>query len=369
MKRLPESFPQNWRPTWRAPLARGGLGGIAATQTHVFFGDRDVDDFHDVFRCLDASSGETKWEIHRLAIGALDYGNSPRATPLVWNDHVFFAGAHGHLLCVAIADGSVLWERHFGDDFPLDEELPWGYCGSPLLADGKLIVAPGNPNASVIACDPKTGNTLWETPGFGPSYGSLMVSELGGREQIVGHDAKTLGGWDLKTGERLWTVTPKRDGDFNVPTPVIHQGRLIVSTENNALRMFSFKEDGTIHQEPIAIYNRLRTDMSSPVVIGDRLYCAKNLLFCLQIKSDGFNELWRVRDRAIGDYASIIGSAERVLVIGKGQLLLLRSDGDQRVIDHYNLPDEPGVEIYSHPAVVGNRIYLRGKNGVVAYDF
>ena len=71
---------------WEFPLVKAGLGGIAATHKYVLFGDRDLDDFHDVFRCLDAGSGEVLWEVKQLAIGTLDYGNSPRATPLIVGD-------------------------------------------------------------------------------------------------------------------------------------------------------------------------------------------------------------------------------------------------------------------------------------------
>ena len=44
------------------------------------------------------------------------------------------------------------------------------------------------------------------------------------------------GGWDARTGRRLWTLVPPHSGDFNVPTPLVHEGRLMVATENNGAR-------------------------------------------------------------------------------------------------------------------------------------
>jgi hypothetical protein len=97
---------------WELSLARAGLGGIAATEKFVIFGDRDVDDFHDVFRCLDAETGEQLWQVERLAIGSLDYGNSPRTTPLIAdNGRVYCLGAHGDLLCLNLTDGDVISNR------------------------------------------------------------------------------------------------------------------------------------------------------------------------------------------------------------------------------------------------------------------
>jgi outer membrane protein assembly factor BamB len=344
------------------PLAHAGLGGIAATKQYVVFGDRDLDDFHDVFRCVDAQTGEPRWAVKRLAIASLDYGNTPRATPLIDGDRVYCLGALGNLLCVRLGDGHVLWERAFRDELPLVEPLPWGYCGSPLLVDGKLVLAPGNADASLIALDPMTGETLWKTPGAPPSYGSLTVGRLGGREQIVGHDAETIGGWDVETGRRLWTLRPESPGDFNVPTPLIHDGDLIVVTENNATRRFEFDADGKIRSEPVAVNDRLRSDMSTPVLVGDYLFCVKDFLFCLNLR-DGLAEQWRLRDQAIGDYGAILASPKRLLVIGKGELLLLGVDGEKRILARQRVFDQR-VNLYSYPALVDDRLYIRGESGL-----
>ena len=292
---LPTTLAEQPNKLWEKPLAHAGLGGIAATDRYVVFGDRDLDDFQDVFCCLDVESGETVWEVQRLAINALDYGNTPRATPLIDGERVYCQGAHGHLLCIRLEDGHVVWEKNFRDDFPLRDELPWGYCGSPLLVDGKLIVAPGAATASLIALDRETGEIEWKAPGRPPSYGSLTVGALGGVKQIVGHDAATIGGWDIETGKRLWMVTPDAPGDFNVPTPLVHDGQLIITTENNGTRSFAFDRSGRIVAEPVAVNARLRPDMSTPVVVGNRLFCVKDFLFCLDL-NDNLAEQWLSQD-------------------------------------------------------------------------
>lgn len=344
------------------PLAHAGLGGIAATESHVVFGDRDLDDFHDVVRCLDAENGNTLWTVERLAIAALDYGNTPRATPLIVGPHVYFLGAHGHLLCIRLTDGEVIWERNFRDQFPLREPLPWGYCGSPLIVAGKLIVAPGADDASLIALDPMTGELLWQSPGGKPAYGSLTAGEFGDVQQIVGHDAETLGGWDVESGKRMWTVQPDAPGDFNVPTPLMYHGDLVVSTENNATRRFEFGIGGHIHPQPVAVNRKLRSDMSTPVVVGQHLFCVKDFLFCLDLDSQ-LDEQWRIRDRALGDYAAIIASPQRLLVIGKGELLLLPADGKKLILARQRV-FEQSVNLYSHPALVGDQLFIRGESAL-----
>jgi outer membrane protein assembly factor BamB len=340
-------------------MPRVALGGLAVVGDRIYFGDRDVEDFHDVYRCLDADSGELVWEVKRVALASLDYGNSPRATPLVWNGRVYFQGALGHFLCLDARDGELIWEKNFRFDYPIDVKLPWGYCASPLICDGKLFVAPGAADASVVALDAMTGRTIWQAPGRPPGYGSFIVGDFGGTQQIVGHDATTLGGWDAETGKRLWSVTPEYEGDFNVPTPVAWKDRLVVSTENNGCRVYSFKSNGVIKDTPIAEYKRLRNDMSTPVVVGDSLFCLKNLLFCLDL-SDGLNHQLRLRDKVFGDYAAMAASETHLLIAAKGELILMTTGDNSRIVSRLRIFDE-SVELFSHFALAGDRLYIRGE--------
>src|SRR5438128_8768660 len=112
-------------------------------------------------------------------------------------------------------DGHELWQIDVTSEFGLQARLAWGLCGSPLLADGKVLLYPGGPQAALVALNPDTGKPIWKTPGRPPSYGSLIVGVLGGVRQVIGHDETMLCGWELATGKRLWEVKPGIPGDFN----------------------------------------------------------------------------------------------------------------------------------------------------------
>ena len=87
-------------------MTGAGLSGVAATQQYVVVADRDPLDHFDVFRCLDAQSGQQLWQIQYAAPGNLDYGNSPRATPVIRDGLVYLLGAFGDLHCVTLAVSS-----------------------------------------------------------------------------------------------------------------------------------------------------------------------------------------------------------------------------------------------------------------------
>ena len=148
--------------------------------------DRDAGDRSDVFRCLGAADGRERWVIRYPAPGRLDYGSSPRATPLIYDGRVYLYGAFGTLTCVEIEFGRIVWRRELQREFPSSEELPWGLASSPLVIDGRLIVLPGGSRATLVALDPVSGKTLWQSPGDGPAFASLVPAVFGGRKQLIG---------------------------------------------------------------------------------------------------------------------------------------------------------------------------------------
>jgi ABC-type phosphate/phosphonate transport system substrate-binding protein len=193
---LPETLPATKRVRWKQTLFSAGLGGVAVAGDRVIVGDRDSTDTADVFHGLDRATGKRVWTVEYPARGRLDYGNSPRATPLIEGDRAYLLGAFGHLQCVSVADGTILWQRHLRDDFAVSDALVWGVCSSPLVTDGLLIVNPGAPDAALVALDPATGDERWRVPGGPAAFASLIVVEREGRRQLVGFDKLSCGGWD-----------------------------------------------------------------------------------------------------------------------------------------------------------------------------
>lgn len=348
-------------------MSNGALAGVAATRDLVIVADRDPADRVDIFRCFNADGSE-RWTVRYPAPGELDYGNSPRATPLIHGDLAYLSGAQGHFHAVNLSDGKIRWKKHFQRDFGGPSKLSWGFCSSPLIVDGRLILQPGGPAASLVALNPDTGVVLWKTPGRPPGHSSFVFAMLGGRKQLIGYDDESLGGWDCTDGKRLWSLKPRVPGDFNVPTPMVWGEKLVVSTENNGTRIYPFDDQGSIAAKPEAIHDNLRPDCHSPVLIDGRLFGVANGLFCLGADQK-LDELWRSRDREFREYVSLIASDERVLATTlNGQLILFKVDSDrfEKLAEMQLLEGEAGL--YSHPAIVGSRLYVRGTRALVCLE-
>lgn len=365
--RLPSRLPTTARCLWKKAAVTGGLAGLSVSGGRLILAERDFAEEHDVYRCLDTANGELLWRVEFPAAGKLDYGQFPRATPVIHEGRAFLLGAFGDLRCVNITNGKQIWKRQLPREFKA--ELPtWGMCSTPLVVDDVLIVNPGGAKASVAALDCATGRTRWTTPGSPAAYASFICGEFGGRRQIVGYDQHSLGGWDVKTGARLWQLVPPMDGDFNVPTPIAVSGGVLVATENNGARLYRFDDAGRIMAKPAGEFTGLAPDTVTPVATCGRVFGALPGLHCLDAQNH-LQPVWHRDDDDLGDYATLIADDERVLVATvRGELLLLDARVNECTIISRLRLFEDDAEMYSHPALVGTRIYARAGANVFCVD-
>ena len=121
----------------------------------------------EIVEALDAASGKTKWQRKNPSrfTDPFGYNNGPRCTPLLTSNRCYTFGAEGKLQCLDLATGGLVWQRDTSKDWNVPEAF-FGVGSTPILEDGKLIVmVGGQPDAGVVALDPVTGKTIWESVG------------------------------------------------------------------------------------------------------------------------------------------------------------------------------------------------------------
>jgi hypothetical protein len=366
---LPTRLPNaKWDPLWKKRTTNSGVGGIAASTDYVVFSDRDTKDGYDVWRCQKLTDGADVWTLRYPAPGELDYGNSPRATPTLTDNHAYLLGAMGDLHCVELATGKVVWKRQLLKEFQVTEKQVWGFAASPILVDNLLIVNPGAKQASLVALDPSTGKTVWQTPGEPAAFASFILRKSGTHTQLIGYDKLSLGGWNPTTGTRLWSCIPPDGDDFNVPTPILWRDQLLVSTENNGTRLYAFDDKQQLVTKPTAHNKDLAPDTHTPVLVGDRLYGVWHDLLCLDT-TQGLREVSKFSDPVCKHYATLIASTERLLLVTQfGELLLFDiTQPELKLLDRIKLTTEE-VDVYAHPAIVGQRLVIRIDRELRCYE-
>lgn len=365
---MPEKLDGDPPIAWRQPLTSHGLGGLAADHRMVIVSGRDPLDQNDFYQALAADSGKRLWHLRLPAAGQLDYGNAPRATPLIAGEQVYLLGAFGNLLCVSARTGQIQWQRNLALDYP--GELPtWGFCGTPLLIEDTLVLQTNCPTANLIGLNPQDGSELWRNAGQGLSYSSMIaVPNANATTTIVGYDAVSLGGWDPASGRRLWTFRPEHQGDFNVPTPIFHKDQLWLSTENNGTRRYELQDSTKAPQLVATDDQLLRPDTHSPVLSENRLLGVWNGLHCLDAET--LKSIWSSELDCYQGYASIIANSDRALIWTQfGDLILVSiSSGEYQELGRWQLTDGR-VETHAHPAIAGQRLFLRVGKEIVCLQW
>lgn len=352
---------------WRKKLASQGLGGVAATDSVVILSDKSGDETRDIWLCLNASDGRTIWELRYPAQGKMDFTNAPRATPVVCGEQVYLLGAFGHLFCVRLADGQVHWKCDLHADY--QGKLPtWGFCATPLIVEDRVIVNGGSRGAFLVALDRHTGKLAWKTPGEQIAYGQFLLAEIAGRPQIIGCDYLSMGGWDARTGKRIWALKHPQKSEFSVPTPILVGDKVLFVDENNGARLYTFDRDGIIKPGPVAHNPDLNPQITSPVAIDGKVWVTTGSgLYCADAARK-LTVVWKDESGTFPDFVNLLAGNQRVLVLGKDGLLALLPAAPAvgarpELLELFGRGNK--VEVWSHPAPVGDRLYLRTDSEIV----
>jgi outer membrane protein assembly factor BamB len=240
---------------WRSPVA-GGYAGPAVAQGKVFItdlvtqGDVKTSNFErqaspgkERVLCLDVESGDQLWKYEYPVEYSISYPAGPRCTPVVEEERVYTLGAEGHLACLNVNSGAVIWERDLKSDYNTQSAL-WGYAGHPLLDGDKLLCIVGGQGSHAVAFDKRTGNELWRY-GSAPEQGyspPKIITAAGVRQLILMSPAK-LAAVDPETGSELWTADYEATSGSIIMTPVQVDEYLYVGGYSNRNLLLKLAQD------------------------------------------------------------------------------------------------------------------------------
>ncbi len=359
---IPQALPAE-KPTWTAEMLGNCHAGIAAADGKIFVPDYGQQT--DALYCFDAATGRKIWTYSTPNAEEMDYNAGPRVTPLVHDKKVYLLDAFGKLVCLKVADGKKLWSVDLVSTY--QAAVPeWGFSGSPLIVDGKLIVPVGGKDAALVALDPQTGKTIWKGKGFGLGYASPVVASLGGVRQVVAYDEVSLGGWDVKTGRRLWSLEPEEEWEYSVPSPLVVDGK-IFTLHNQWAQLFAFDDKGKIKTNPLAYNEDVYTEMDTGVLYNGKVLAPGGGMFLLDPAAK-LKVLWKDYDNEL-----YLSSLTHIIVGGDNALVFSAEGGCGMLV-----PDGKGGlklsasrkvrdKSWSAPALQGGRIFIRDSKKLYCY--
>ncbi|NIP96866.1 MAG: PQQ-like beta-propeller repeat protein, partial [Akkermansiaceae bacterium] len=159
--------------------------------------------------CVDRGTGKVKWT--RTVLESPLEGKHRRnsfasSTPATDGERVYVSFLDGDKMFVAAYDfaGKKLWEVRPGVFSSIH-----GYCSSPVLWKGKVIVNGDHDGDSyIVALDRTNGKTIWKEmrPNRTRSYCTPIIRTIEGRNQLIFSGDKAVTSLDPDTGELHWVL-------------------------------------------------------------------------------------------------------------------------------------------------------------------
>ena len=316
---------------WRVKVGNGYSGPVVS-QGRVFVNDHVFNPEVERVLCLDEATGKLLWtHSYPTDYKDMEYGNGPRASPTVHDGKVYSLGTQGHLVCLDAAKGSLVWKKSLAEDFR--GQIPrYGASAAPLIVNDLLIVcAGGQPDASVVGLDRKTGELRWKALPDRPAYSAPIVVNAGGAQQLIVWTADSIASLEPPTGKVLWQVPWKAvfDPAQMVASPVWHKDLLLFmgawSRGSKMLKLDSAKPAAAVLWETGA---KPTTTISTPMFQDDDHFYAilgNGSLACLEAGSG--KEVWSTREPTSGSFgnAHLTPNGDRVFLFNHtGHLILAR---------------------------------------------
>ncbi len=291
--------PMEWSDTknvqWKVPIAGLGWSSPSIADGKVFLTTAVPSGEGLSLRALalNATNGKVVWDrevrvVEKVPkIHAKNSHASP--TPIVRDSSVFVHfGAQG-MARLSAADGSLQWLCNELDYPPMH-----GNGGSPILHDGKLVIAcDGSSNPFVAAVDAATGKVAWKSPRsieakISHSFVTATVTMVDGQSQMLAPGPDHFAAYDLKTGAELWRV--RALGWSVVPQPTIGHGLVIYNHDFDNPELMAVKLGGKGDVTDTNVVWRLKRGAPSTpsmLLVGDELYFVsdKGIASCVDAKT------------------------------------------------------------------------------------
>jgi outer membrane protein assembly factor BamB len=250
----------------------------------------------------------------------------------------------------------------------------WAYSESPLVDGDVVVCTPGGSEATLVALDKQTGETVWKAAvpgGDEAAYASIIVVDSGGIKQYVQFLAKALVGVDAKTGKFLWSYDRTAQGSpANIPTPVAHDTLVYSAAGRSGGGLVKLNVDGDdVNVEEVYFEPKAPKSIGGAVRVGDYLYGTNsNGLLCVEFATGAIQ--WE--NRSVG--AGSVCYADGLLFIHgeKGDVALVEATPEAyREKGRFSLPEQPDrgrSQAWAYPVLADGKLYIRDLGSLWCYN-
>lgn len=354
-----------------------GWSSFAVTETTLYGQEQLASG--DSITARDLNTGELLWaatEEHDGFTSGLG-GDGPRATPTLHPLEtdgstrliLLAVGPTGQVSCLDASTGEIIWKTDLMEEFP-GESLIHGVCGSPLVVDDLVVVAPPtDAGPGLVAFHLQDGSLAWRcSSSWRASYSSPALMTICDRPQIVLHAGPGVMGVDPANGTALWQFEWSNEHSTNATQPLQVLGEpndlLVATGYQGGMARISVSEDAEGQLQASEVWSNrklMRTKFCGIAQFGDIVVGLDNAILCALDVNTG-KRRWKKGRYGFGQLLKV---GEYLLVVEeRGGLQLLKPDAKS----HHQLND--GVnpldrKTWSHPVLVDDRLYVRNDQQIV----
>ena len=210
----------------------------------------------------------------------------------------------------------------------------------------------------ITAFDCLSGERLWEkerkSHKVDAGYGTPLVKSLNGREVVIVHGWYDIKGYDLKTGQELWSHPMIHEGKHLVASSVSDVERLYVAGAKE-IRALNLSKLGT-GSDPLLWSKPIVGEKSStPVVVNGLMFLVTESGMAYCFKAQTGEVVWRKRIEG-RYYSSVVAMGNKVLFTNEsGQTTIVAIDREFRQLAKNTLDES----VYASFVPVGNQLFVR----------
>ena len=311
--------------------------------------------------CYLVKNGQQVWSFdQQVRFKDATSGDGPRATPTIDGKFVYAFGATGILNCLNLTNGELVWTVDVLKDVET-ENRNFGMAGSPLVVDGKVIVAPGGSNSSLVAYDKFSGVRIWSNGNYTGSYSSPQFLMLGDTKTVLIFNGDGLTSHRLDTGEEIfhfpWVSNP--DEQNNVCQPICFarengNSQIFISSgygKGSALLEFDVRTQ-TLNLAWKS--KRLKSKFASAVRLGNYVYgLDEGILTCISLATG--DRIWK--DGRYG-HGQLIRLGETLVIQAERGYLAFVDATPAGFREKYTV-DALDSRTWNHPALAGEFLLVR----------
>lgn len=320
---------------------------------------------------LDVKSGRVLWnkEVFRQVPRKKEGRNSyATPTPATDGERVYACFGDGSFAALDFA-GEVVWTNR---DYPFYSQH--GLGTSAILHGGLLIMQRDGSSdgddkqlgwqkpwdqSFLLALDAKTGKERWKGQrGMSRiSHGVPNIWEQDGKAQVVSEAGDVVQGFDVATGERIWSSEVLGEG--KVPSPVLGKGLVFTAGGwggKESIKAFKLGGQGEL-KETNLVWEQKKGMPKLPSMIYAEPYLFAmadgGVMSCL--KADSGEQVWRERIGGNFSASPVLAEGRLYVLSDEGVMTVLEAGPTFKVLAKNSLEEK----LQASPAISQGRIFIR----------